>query len=590
VEVGQGTAFGFPSNEIRIYSGDVNENEPLKLQGSTNGTVGTTVLQAQSWDGAADVPQLQLQTGNGSGADSLAEIDAVNVLIAAPGFVTIETALMSIDGPLDATMGDGSVGTGTFRDSVDARVTAVAGTPAASAVTNTPAGNIAATNVQAALNELDTEKAPLASPTFTGTVSGITKSMVGLGSVDNTADTAKPVSTAQQTALNLKADLASPALTGNPTAPTPTAGNNSTRIATTAYADGAASATVIDSIADSDTTHAPSRNAVYDALALKAPLASPTFTGTPAAPTPSAADNTTKVATTAYVQGELTSHAATITDYTTAQTSTAYAIPTGAKYLDIEVVAGGGGGGSGRRGPSAAVRSGAGGGAGGGKATRRVSVADVAVSTLYVTVGAGGAGGAAITVDSTSGTNGTDGGLSAVRTSVSNTVSTSIVSAAGGAGGVGGTITNAAGGTAGSASEFVGGNGASQVSATGGAGSTAVVAQGAPSGGGGGGGITSTNVASNGGNGGATGGGWNGTVAGGTSGGTVTGTNASAQAVLAPGNGGGGGASSLASAGGAGGNGIRGGGGGGGGASTNGSNSGAGGNGGDGYVRITAWF
>jgi hypothetical protein len=37
---------------------------------------------------------------------------------------------------------------------------------------------------------------------------GIVKGDVGLGSVDNTADTAKPVSTAQQTALNLKANLA----------------------------------------------------------------------------------------------------------------------------------------------------------------------------------------------------------------------------------------------------------------------------------------------------------------------------------------------------------------------------------------------
>ena len=44
-------------------------------------------------------------------------------------------------------------------------------------------------------------KAPLASPTFTGTVGGITKSMVGLGNVDNTADAAKPVSTAQATAI-----------------------------------------------------------------------------------------------------------------------------------------------------------------------------------------------------------------------------------------------------------------------------------------------------------------------------------------------------------------------------------------------------
>ena len=60
---------------------------------------------------------------------------------------------------------------------------------------------------------LDT-KAPLASPTFTGTVHGITKSMDGLGNVDNTADANKPVSSATQDALKLKAPLASPPFTG----------------------------------------------------------------------------------------------------------------------------------------------------------------------------------------------------------------------------------------------------------------------------------------------------------------------------------------------------------------------------------------
>lgn len=50
-------------------------------------------------------------------------------------------------------------------------------------------------------------KAPLASPTFTGTVAGVTKAMVGLGNADDTSDTAKPVSTAQQTALDLKQSL-----------------------------------------------------------------------------------------------------------------------------------------------------------------------------------------------------------------------------------------------------------------------------------------------------------------------------------------------------------------------------------------------
>jgi hypothetical protein len=73
-------------------------------------------------------------------------------------------------------------------------------------------------------------KAPLASPTFTGTVSGITKSMVGLGSVDNTADAAKPISTATQTALNLKAPLASPTFSGTITAGSNFSGNGRIKI------------------------------------------------------------------------------------------------------------------------------------------------------------------------------------------------------------------------------------------------------------------------------------------------------------------------------------------------------------------------
>jgi hypothetical protein len=48
-------------------------------------------------------------------------------------------------------------------------VVAVAGDYTADKITNTPAGGVAATNVQTAINELDTEKAPLASPALTGT-------------------------------------------------------------------------------------------------------------------------------------------------------------------------------------------------------------------------------------------------------------------------------------------------------------------------------------------------------------------------------------------------------------------------------------
>ena len=48
----------------------------------------------------------------------------------------------------------------------------------ASQVGLTPVGGISATNVQVGIEELDTAKAPKASPTFTGTVSGVTATMV----------------------------------------------------------------------------------------------------------------------------------------------------------------------------------------------------------------------------------------------------------------------------------------------------------------------------------------------------------------------------------------------------------------------------
>lgn len=80
-----------------------------------------------------------------------------------------------------------------------------------SASASTTWGNIGGTlssqtDLQNALNA----KAPLASPTFTGTVNGITKAMVGLGNLDNTTDLLKPISTATQTALNLKYDASNP--------------------------------------------------------------------------------------------------------------------------------------------------------------------------------------------------------------------------------------------------------------------------------------------------------------------------------------------------------------------------------------------
>jgi hypothetical protein len=132
-------------------------------------------------------------------------------------------------------------------------------------------------------------KAPTASPTFTGTVSGVTKAHVGLGNVDNTSDTSKPVSTATQTALDLKAPLASPDLTGVPTAPTATAGTNTTQVATTAFV-GTAVANLVGTAAEALNTLGELSDALADdpnfattiatSIGTKAPIDSPTFTGT----------------------------------------------------------------------------------------------------------------------------------------------------------------------------------------------------------------------------------------------------------------------------------------------------------------------
>ena len=89
-----------------------------------------------------------------------------------------------------------------------------------------------------------TTYAPIASPTFTGTVSGITKSHVGLGNVDNTSDASKPVSTATQTALDLKAPLASPTFTGTVTLPSGTVTSAMILDGTIANADISSSAAI----------------------------------------------------------------------------------------------------------------------------------------------------------------------------------------------------------------------------------------------------------------------------------------------------------------------------------------------------------
>lgn len=106
----------------------------------------------------------------------------------------------------------------------------------------------------------------------------------------------------------------SPTLTGMPKTPTPPAGNNSTLIASTAFVQAAILALIGGAPATLDTlkeiaaaiNNDPNfSTTINNALALKAPLASPALTGTPTAPTAAQTVNNTQIATTAFVKAAI---------------------------------------------------------------------------------------------------------------------------------------------------------------------------------------------------------------------------------------------------------------------------------------------
>ncbi|EHK1608373.1 phage tail protein [Escherichia coli] len=105
-----------------------------------------------------------------------------------------------------------------------------------------------------------------------------------------------------------------PTFTGEPKAPTPAAGNNTTRIATTEFVQAAITALIngapamldtLKEIAAAINNDPKFSTTINNALALKAPLSSPALTGTPTAPTAAQSVNNTQIATTAFVKSAI---------------------------------------------------------------------------------------------------------------------------------------------------------------------------------------------------------------------------------------------------------------------------------------------
>ena len=114
--------------------------------------------------------------------------------------------------------------------------------------------------------------------------------------------------------VDTKAPLNSPHLSGTPTVPTASQGTNSTQIANTAFVKAAITALIngapgtldtLKEIAAAINNDPNFSKTINNALALKAPLASPALTGIPTAPTAAQGTNNTQIATTAYVRAAI---------------------------------------------------------------------------------------------------------------------------------------------------------------------------------------------------------------------------------------------------------------------------------------------
>lgn len=163
------TGIELETSTVAVTAGTVNKNTQWTCTSSSI-TVGTTPIAYGQISGAGTYT-------NGTGIDLTANVFSIN------------SSVTTNSGTQTLTNKSISGSTNTLTNIAQSSVTNLT-TDLASKLNSTTAVSTYAT---------------IASPTFTGTVSGVTKSMVGLGSVDNTADTDKPISTATQTALDTKA-------------------------------------------------------------------------------------------------------------------------------------------------------------------------------------------------------------------------------------------------------------------------------------------------------------------------------------------------------------------------------------------------
>jgi hypothetical protein len=273
------------------------DTSALATKTYADNAVSTHSLDTTAVHGIADTAQLATKTY----ADNSASISAGAAQSAAETFATGAVTTHNSD----TTDVHGISNTANLVYTNDARLSdtrtptdgSVTATKlAADSVTNNAIaeGSISITKITNLEDDL-AAKSPSDSPVFTGTVSLPSTTTIGLvdgteiGYLNGVTSNIQTQLTTNADEIALKANIASPTFTGVPAAPTASAGTNTTQIATTAYVRTEVSNLINSAPTTLDTLNelaaalnndASFATTITAAVGLKAPLASPTFTGT----------------------------------------------------------------------------------------------------------------------------------------------------------------------------------------------------------------------------------------------------------------------------------------------------------------------
>ena len=323
------TSLSLPGRNYAGYGEKLNENLVYLMESFAGTTAPTNSVSGQLWynssTGLLNVCNGSAYTGIATTAQLATNVSTINSQIRA-NVDTINTAILANVSLLNSNAAS--------QDTQIVNLWANAATQTASIVTLTANAGAQADTITSLTANAGAQstaialRANISSPVLTGNPRSVTVSVgddsttiattayvMAQDSVRRTyVDTnilgnIASITSYADAQLALRANIASPTLTGTPTAPTASAGVATTQLATTAYvmAQDSVRRTYVDTNILGNI--ATLTSSVEASLSLKAPIESPTFTGTARAVTVSTGDNSTKIATTAFVQGEVASGA-----------------------------------------------------------------------------------------------------------------------------------------------------------------------------------------------------------------------------------------------------------------------------------------